>query len=440
MAPKKKTSIMKWVRKSQQSAKIAEPVTENKTSSIMSDLSLLADSVSELHLSSSPSQLATKESVPDWSLLPEELLHIISENLEDCFDVIHARSVCRPWRSILPFPSWLLRTRYSLPSFARLPRKSKGFCTLEKFPMFLVRVRAPASASTYEYYLGGIDQDKSEDHMELPSPPIQCTVKVKIGESDPTLMNILDCQIFSLGYQYRMVGWDPESLSRKFRAVAFLPLNREGGGGGFVVLLGYYRDLFVLTSAEMRWIRLERISTAVCSDIVTFRGRFYVDFLNGDTFVFDPYCLEATPLMPSEISNCGSVNYLVPSGNDELYLVEVIIPRNTDVLDFSRLTLRVSRLDEEAGEWVEVTDLGDRVLFIGQPGNVSCSAKELPDGCGLSGDSVLMTYEPWKVTHPYRYGVQTGREEDELNCWRFSTENRVTILGTSPVVALQVER
>ncbi|ESQ46479.1 hypothetical protein EUTSA_v10000460mg, partial [Eutrema salsugineum] len=351
--------------------------------------------VSKLHLSSSPSQPATKESVPDWSLLPEELLHIISEILEDCFDVIHARSVCRPWRSNFPFPSWLLRTRYSLPSFAKLPRKSKGLCTLEKFPMFLFRVRAPAAASTYEYYLGGINQDKSENNMELPSPPIQCTVKVKIGDSDPTLMNILDCQILPLGYQYRMVGWDPESLTRKFRCVAFLPLNREGGGEEFV-----------------------RISTAVCSDIVTFRGRFYVDFLNGDTFVFDPYCLEATPLMPSEIPNCGSSNFLVPCGNDELFLVQKIIPRlmrNTDVLYFSRLTLTVSRLDEEACEWVEVSDLGNRVLFIGQLGNVSCSGNELPDGCGLSGNSVLTTYGPGNVTYSYRYGVETGREEDDLN-------------------------
>ncbi|KAF3551747.1 hypothetical protein DY000_02006188 [Brassica cretica] len=39
-------------------------------------------------------------SVPDWSLLPEELLHIISKNLDECFDVVHARSVCTLWRSI----------------------------------------------------------------------------------------------------------------------------------------------------------------------------------------------------------------------------------------------------------------------------------------------------------------------------------------------------
>ncbi|CAA7047920.1 unnamed protein product [Microthlaspi erraticum] len=30
----------------------------------------------------------------DWTQLPEELLQVISENLDNCFDVVHARSVC----------------------------------------------------------------------------------------------------------------------------------------------------------------------------------------------------------------------------------------------------------------------------------------------------------------------------------------------------------
>ncbi|CAN6998374.1 unnamed protein product [Brassica rapa subsp. trilocularis] len=39
-------------------------------------------------------------SVPDWSLLLEELLHIISKNMDDCFDVVHAHSVGTLCRSI----------------------------------------------------------------------------------------------------------------------------------------------------------------------------------------------------------------------------------------------------------------------------------------------------------------------------------------------------
>ncbi|CAH2061187.1 unnamed protein product [Thlaspi arvense] len=101
---------------------------------------------------------------------------------------------------------------------------------------------------------------------------------------------------------------------------------------------------------------------------------------------------------------------MVPSGNDELFLVERIIIRN-GVLCFSKLACRVSKLDEKAGEWVVVTDLEERVFFIGQPGNSSCSAKELPDGC------------------------DTGNPEDDLSFWRSSRETCVTILNKSPMMA-----
>ncbi|VVB08921.1 unnamed protein product [Arabis nemorensis] len=373
----------------------------------------------------------------DWSLLPEELLHIISTYLEDCFDLLHARSVCSSWRSTLPFPFSLLRPSYSLPTFAEFPYVSEDLYTLQKIPLFLFRVKTPhgtAAISTSEYFLvGGIGRDKSEDQMDLPSP-VECSVKVNIPRTEPTSMNMHNCQILPLGHQYRMIGWEPESWTTKNRGVAFIPLNKEKGvGGEFVVLLNYTRVLLVLRSAEMRWMRVKKVSEASCSDLVAFRGKFYATFLNEDIFVYDPYTLIGTPLKPSHPLRPS--NHLVRSGDDdELFLVEHFNPYpEAEVLDFNRFACRVSMLDEEAGNWVEVSDIGDRVLFIGHYDNVSCSAKELPNGCGVSGNSIVFT-NMGPVTYAYKYGVDTGREEDELNCWRTLRENRVTILNTSTVV------
>ncbi|KAL1207154.1 F-box/kelch-repeat protein [Cardamine amara subsp. amara] len=136
--------------------------------------------------------------MPDWSRLPEELLHLISKNLEDedyCFDVVHARSVCSSWRSAFPFPSSIIRTSYSLPKFDKFPLESEGLCAVEKVPFFLFRLRAPSTDAAAELLIGGISGD---DHMQLPSP-IQCSVKIKIPGSAPSLMNTLDCQILPLG-------------------------------------------------------------------------------------------------------------------------------------------------------------------------------------------------------------------------------------------------
>ncbi|KAG2308256.1 hypothetical protein Bca52824_028004 [Brassica carinata] len=358
--------------------------------------------VSKLSLSPS-SKMTTNEiklSVPDWSLLPEKPLNIISEKLDDCFDVVHARSVCTSWRSIIPFPSHLSRPSYTLPTL-----DNKGTWSLEKIPLFLFRPRALAAS---EYFLGGIRRDE-EPEEELPYPN-QCSVKVEILGSDSRFMNMLDCQIFPLRHQYRMIGCN----AKGYRGVSVLPLNKEGGGD-FVVLLNCSSVLMVLRSNEMRWRRFQTLSVHPCDDLVTFRGRFNAIFVDGDVFGFDPHFLELYPLL--------------------------IVSRNKDALDLmSRITLRVCRLDVDAGQWVVVKDIGDRVLVIGDLGNVSFSAKEFPNGCSVSGNSILYTNLPWNETYFYKYGVDTGREEDDLNCWRFSRENLVTILSTSPVVALRVER
>ncbi|XP_048611942.1 F-box/kelch-repeat protein At2g24250-like [Brassica napus] len=284
--------------------------------------------------------------LPDWSLLPVELLHIISKNLDDCFDALHARSVCALWRSIFPFPSHLSRPSYILPTL-----DNKGSWSLERIPLFLFRPRALAAS---EYFLGGIRRDEEPgEEEELPSP-MQCTVKVEIpGSSDRRLMNMKDCQILPLGHQYRMIGCN----AREYRNVAVLPLNQEGGGGDFVVLLNFTRVMFVFRSAEMRWRRLQPFTDATCEELFTFTGKFCAIFISGEVFAFDPHFLELTPLKPLELPNCGSSNDLVQSGDDELFLVETIIPRNDYVLDFNRLTLRVCRLDVEAGQWVVVTDI-----------------------------------------------------------------------------------
>ncbi|CAA7032987.1 unnamed protein product [Microthlaspi erraticum] len=383
---------------------MAEPATNNKTS---------------------PSSLM----IPDWTQLPEELLEFLTEKLDSCFDVVHARSVCRAWRSTMPFPCSLLRPSYSLPM---LPNKNVGLCSLEKVPLVFFRVPTRDgddgdTASASVYFIGGISRDDSADYKDLPSP-LQCSMTVKIpGESEPTLMNILDCQMLSLGYEYRLKNWSPDGEKTTLRNLAFLPLNKEGGGE-FGVLLYFKGDLLVLTTrAEMKWKLLENVPKKPCTSLATFRGRFYASFYDRTSVVIDPDSLDVTLLIHSEL--VGFYKHLVPSGIDELFLVEEFLT--------TPAACRVSRLDEETGKWVVVTDIGGRVLLIDQDWeNVCCSAKELPDCCGLSGNSIVITGEPENVANTFRY---EGVEEDDLKFWTVSREKRVTVLSTSPAVALRVE-
>ncbi|CAA7033033.1 unnamed protein product [Microthlaspi erraticum] len=173
--------------------------------------------------------------------------------------------------------------------------------------------------------------------------------------------------------------------------------------------------------------------------LVAFRGKFYAS-LPGEVLVIDPYSLDVTLTIPSSLP-LEIVSCLVPSGNDELFQVKVIASPTGEVY-LGQAILRVSKLDEEAGKWVVVTDIGDRVLLIhGEIENVFFSAKELPDGCGLSRNSILITDEPRGESFLYKYGVDTGNAEDDLSFWRSSRDTCVRNISSSPMAYhLRVEQ
>lgn len=378
--------------------------------------------------------------IPDWSLLPGELLDVISKNLHNCFDVLHSRSVCTTWRSSFPFPDrQLTRPSYtSLPSFADLPYESDDdeFCTLEKVPVFLFRAKTRAVLPSL-FFLGGLV--RNHDH---PSPSQHCSLKVKVHETVLSVTNVLNLQIIPLGHHYRVVGFNPRDRTSDYRGVAVLPLNK---GKDLFVLLNHTELLYMFRSDdERRWVGLERFSDDTFYEVVAFRDRFYAAFVTAGVCVFDPYSFDVAPLFPSPPLEEPPFSNFVRSGDgdgddDELFLVEKFYPfPEPTVIDFNLFKCRVSRLDEKAGKWVTVSDLGGRVLFIGRFGNVCCSGEELPDGCGVSGDSILYTNELGGVTFAFKYSGGGG--DGVPGVWRLSRDYRVSILSHSPVVALRVER
>nr|AAT68353.1 hypothetical protein At2g24255 [Arabidopsis thaliana] len=286
---------------------------------------------------------STSSITPDWSELPEELLYLeVSRGqLFRCCSC----SLCLQLVAIhISFVS--LVTPKLLSSLVQ---------------------RIPFRKQKHVHPREGPSPDIADDQL---SDALQCLVNVKIPASIPK-------KIIPLGHKYRMIGWE-------YNRATFLRLDKEGRRGEFVVLLEVSDTLLVLTSAEMRWKQLENVPYTICVDIVTFRGRFYAPFLSGQIVVIDPYSLEVTLLLSSP-QDPRELRSLAPYGKDELFLVEVIIP-NDVVIDFSRLARRVRRVDEKAGKWVEVGDLGDCVLLLG---NLSCSAKEFPRGFGLTENAVL---------------------------------------------------
>lgn len=374
----------------------------------------------------------TKEKmmIPDWTKLPEELFQTITDKM-NCFDVVHARSVSTLWRSTFPYPASLLRSSYSLPTY---PVEKDGLCSLEKIPFVLVIVPTPTGdESASEFFMGLVGRDEAADYMEAPSP-LQCSLRMKMKKSDPKWINVIGSQTLSLSHQYRMVCWDPNGLRTTYRNVAILPLNREGGRGRgeFIVLrsCSYWGSLLVLTSAKRKWVPLPGVPSSSCTALVTFRGRFYASFSDERIYVIHPYSLVAVRLLMPPNFTDGS-NHLITAGDDELFLVKKKTPITGPV------TCRVCRL--VGLKWVEVDELGDRVLFVGKEANVCCSANQLPDGCGVTGDSILFTKRAGEDTYLYKYGPPEVPNENVVGEWRSSRESRVKFLDSQEAFAFRVE-
>ncbi|CAH8342864.1 unnamed protein product [Eruca vesicaria subsp. sativa] len=318
-----------------------------------------------------------KKMIPDWTKLHKELLQIISGKM-NCFDVVHARSVSTLWRSTFSFPPSLLCSSYSLPTY---PVEKQGLCSLQKIPFVLVIVPAltdDVDESSSECFMGLVGRDESADYMEVPSP-LQCSLRVKMAKSDPTLMNMIGSQILSLGHQ-----------------------ERGEGRGEFVVLPSFLGTLFVLTSAKRKWVRLRGVPSSPCTALVTFRGRFYASFLGKDIYVIHPYSLVAVRLIrPNFIE--GS-NHLITAGADELFLVKKSTPNTGPV------TCRVSR-----------------------------QANQLPDGCGVTGNSILFPKRAGDETYFYEYGLPEVPKENVVAEWRSSRERRVKFLDSQGAYAFCVE-
>ncbi|CDY47459.1 BnaA09g08680D [Brassica napus] len=94
----------------------------------------------------------------DWSLLPKDLLELISGRSQTCFEIVHFRSVCSSWRSAIPRPSYRLGLGLNslLPVFNHRP----GFeqCILKRIAVFLFRFQTPFGT---DYLLIGVSEGES---------------------------------------------------------------------------------------------------------------------------------------------------------------------------------------------------------------------------------------------------------------------------------------
>jgi hypothetical protein len=136
--------------------------------------------------------------------------------------------------------------------------------------------------------------------------------------------------------------------------------------------------LALLRCGDERWTVVPELPLYI-QDICIFKGDIYaVEALTSKTVTVGPEDLSVQLVAEDvhrglrELKGVQDIQFLVES-EGELLLVDVY----ESLFCFEFITIYVFRLDEQEKEWVELTSLGDRILFWGNGCSFSASASDL---------------------------------------------------------------
>ncbi|KAK9064483.1 hypothetical protein SSX86_015865 [Deinandra increscens subsp. villosa] len=341
----------------------------------------------------------------DWSQLPRELLDLISHHLNSETDLLRFRSVCTSWRSSThPFPS-----RFPILPNAGISDTTWGFY-LSKRTIFRLALPDPDPQKPHLPWLIKVERDNPlKTHL---MNPLTGSEFIPLLPSFPKSLDLLNFRVTELGNEYALqyISYRPnansigDSVTLYMEKVAFCGFGVDGFGvDGFVLLTIHVSGkLAVLKNGERKWSIINDLP-APYDDVLFFDGEFYAVDSTGRTVIVDPKTMSLEVVSGSVFG--GDKKFLVESVG-ELLMVDKYLsvgPENDTDYDeenyefyedfdcfMSERTVRleVYKLDKEGGKWVEVKDLGDRMLFLGDNCGFSASSLEFP---GCKGNCVFFT-------------------------------------------------
>ncbi|CAJ2639154.1 unnamed protein product [Trifolium pratense] len=308
---------------------------------------------------------------PDWSLLPTELLQLISEKLNSEFYLLRFRSVCSTWRSSIPN----FRPNHFLP--LKLPKpfgiNNDSMCCLLKHNIFLIK------PTTIPIPIQHQPQKILQPLLIRIGPNVKGKIHLwhplDLGQRLPfhfphevVVFDFNHISIVDLGQVFVLQPSDSPQYDPYHKVVA---ATYPGEQQPHFVTYDWLRDPCMFRPGDDGWMNIPNVSLSECyfGDICNFKGRTcVVDRVEemAETVMVGPDLsvdlVEAELLCPGQLRLC-----VVES---ELLLVD------TNSGDYDAW-IDVYRLDEKKKKWVELSNLGDRVLFLGKKCSFSASAFDL---------------------------------------------------------------
>ncbi|KAL6224428.1 hypothetical protein ACLB2K_003283 [Fragaria x ananassa] len=315
------------------------------------------------------SDTCENERVECWSDLPAELLQSIVKRLDAKVDVSRSRAVCKSWRFSIPplnGNSPPIKVHFSYTIRRRERRIKKTILPLRMRVVYHVAPQSPASNSR-----GWL---------------------VKVTESEKTWQKPL-IMLHPLSGSPFPKGPLAVSLNSDFPALMMI-----AGGKLYHCKLGI--DGEIPKCKEIKSLT----SPVNYGDVICHDGKFYAVSLDGRTIVVDSSLtakMIATPISAPVIWRN------IPIGIRKRYLVEsfgelllvIYLASRTEYRHLSEVgvAFEIFKLNADEKQWVEMTTLDDRILFVGEDSRFSVLARDFP---GCKGNCIYF-YDPCPVNCKY---------------------------------------
>ncbi|XVE93930.1 hypothetical protein REPUB_Repub01dG0236500 [Reevesia pubescens] len=334
----------------------------------------------------------------DWTQLPKELLDLISKRLDNSFDVIRFRSVCSTWRSTVTSPKrHRLAPRFPiLPDAGGMVNTSFGFSLSKRTVFLLGSPKTNIQSDPSTSWVIKIEEDVPNNRIQLLNPLSRSRFD-SLPDDFPKSLNLLDFKVLELGDEYVLhylnhlsyLG-DVGNLYMEKVVLSCLDNNAND----FVLLTIHVSGkLAMFKSSDKKWTIIQDMPSPY-DDVILYKGNFYAVDNTGRTVLVG---------LDFEISVIGmpvfggDKKFLVES-KGELLLVDMYLSIEAEegscswaglgfveeyfenlafYMNERTVRFKVFKLDEGSKEWVEVKNLDDRVLFLGDDCTFSAQAEDL---------------------------------------------------------------
>lgn len=326
----------------------------------------------------------------EWLHLPKELWLAITKHFTTTMDILRFRSVCNSWRSLLPLPDPSSHALFS-PQL-RIPLGE--FCLLQT-KLYRLQPSSPQEdpSISSKGWIIKIGESKSIP-LRLLDP--FTNQRASLSHTSPKVLNLMNFRVvelmeaYSLYVKSHLFEDEVEGGRHVFmpvpvrKAVLFenrmvFALQKDGKLG--VSKIGDCYD-------ENNWPIMEDDDDGNndmhYDDMILHKGQLYVVDKYGTIMWVDCYSSSTLKLVQFSPMLCGfgKKKRLVECGGS-LYVVDMYVegePDNNMGSYYEVVDVKVYRLDEEWGRWLDVKDLGDVLFVLGKDSNFSLSAKDY-HGC-----------------------------------------------------------